>query len=51
MTIQEFDGLIERLNLLRDGDPISQTDAISVLNILHQIRDKVIANDIIIDPV
>lgn len=41
-TLRDLDGLIERLNLSRDDDPLSPTDCNMILEILHQVYDNVL---------
>lgn len=38
-NISDLDNLIERLNQVRDGDPVDPRDLHYVLNILHQLKD------------
>ena len=41
-TLRDVDGLIERLNLSRDDDPLSPTDCNMILSILGQVRDNIL---------
>lgn len=40
-AVREVDFLIERLNQLRDGDPISPTDLMMVIGILQLVSEYI----------
>ena len=41
-TLREIDGILERVNLARDGSELSGQDLILVANILDQVRNSIL---------
>ena len=46
-TLQEIDGLTERLNQLRDGEAPSYNDIMSLINLLHQVREAILMSKLV----
>ena len=41
-TLNQIDGLIERVDAAKDGSEISQSDLILIVNILDQVRGSIL---------